>query len=142
MLNYADLDNTFCTPTNQDAQMVLWMENISLYYVSGCEIQDHSIARLEIITTVLPKFQVFWNVRPYPLVHEVSKDCSTIIFGMKYLQFSKNSLKLKTKDAAVIHNFGNYVITIKLHIRQTLLFINQITSLSDLAAPCFGLDFY
>lgn len=56
---YADFDNTICPPTNLDEQLVLWMENIGLYFVSGCKVQDHSTARLEIITAVLPKIQVF-----------------------------------------------------------------------------------
>jgi hypothetical protein len=120
------------------------MENIGLYYVSWCEIQDPSIARLEIITAVLPKVQVFWNIRPYPPISS-----SRSLQGLQYYHFRdevviifQGQFKTEDEDAAVIRNVGNCVIIIKLKIRQTLLFIKQITSLSYVATPCFGLDFY
>ena len=138
-LYYTDLDNTICTPINLDAQLVLWMENIGLYYVSGCDIQDHSIARLEIITILLPKVQVFWNIRPYPQIGS-----SRSLQGLQYYHFRdeviiifQGQFKIEDENSAVIRNVGNYVITIKLKIRQTLLFIKQITSLSYVTTPCF-----
>jgi hypothetical protein len=143
MLYYADLDNTICTPTNLEEQLLLWTENIGLYYVSGCEIQNHSIARLEIFPAVLPKVQVFWNVRTYPPISS-----SRSLQGLHYYYFRdeviilfQGQFRTEEEDAAVVRNVGNYIITMKLKIRQTLLFIKQTTSLSYVATPCFGLDF-
>ena len=108
MLYYADLDNTICTQTNLDAQLVLWMENIGLHYVSGWEMQDHSTARLENVTAMLPQFQVFWNIRPCPPISS-----SRSLQGLQYYYFRdeviiifQGQIKTEDEDAAVIRNVG------------------------------------
>jgi hypothetical protein len=85
------------------------MENIGLYYVNGCEMQDHFSAGLEIITAV------FWNVRPFLTISRYRSTTVVVTFQGRF--------KTEDEDTAVIRNVGNYVITVKLKSRQTLLFI-------------------
>ena len=93
--------------------------------MSGCEIEDHLTARFEIITAVLPKVQVFWNIRPLLPISSYRS-----LQGLQYCHFRgevaiifQGQFKTEDEYAADIRNSGNYVITIKFKIRETLLFI-------------------
>jgi hypothetical protein len=107
----------------------------SLHYVTGCEIQEHSIARLENITAVLPKVQVFWNFRPLPT-------SSGSLQGLQYYHFRPEIViifqgQFKTED----EDAGNYVITLKPKILQTLLFIKKLRLCRTLQHRVLGLIF-